>query len=130
MICSLSQAGGLDSVFGKNDYVGDRALAIALHLTYKSIREAIRSHEGRNLFCLPSALLGEETPRTVFVSSELHEIVNGPPWPTTWEGRRHANLRALLDGFTEGDWITVAEDPFDKNLCAILARVAPVEDEV
>jgi hypothetical protein len=106
------------------------ALAITPHLTYKSIREAIQSHEGRTLFCLPSALLGEETPRTVFVSNELHEIVNGPPWPATWEGRRHANLRALFDGFTEGDWITVAENPFDKNSRAILARVAPPEDEI
>lgn len=106
------------------------ALAITPHLTYKSIREAIKSHEGRTLFCLPSALLGEETPRTVFVSNELHEIVNGPPWPATWEGRRHANLRALFDGFTEGDWITVAENPFDKDGRAILARVAPAEDEI
>jgi hypothetical protein len=47
-----------------------------------------------------------------------------------WEGRRHANLRALLDGFTEGDWITVAENPFNKDALAILARVHPIEDEV
>jgi hypothetical protein len=52
------------------------------------------------------------------------------PWPATWEGRRHANLRALFDGFTEGDWITVAENPFDKEARAILARVAPIEEEV
>lgn len=82
------------------------------------------------MFCLPSALLGQETPRAVFVSVELHEIVNGPPWPKTWEGRRHANLRAVLDGFTEGNWITVAEDPFDKDARAILARVDPIEDEI
>jgi hypothetical protein len=55
------------------------ALAIVQHLTYKSIREAIKAHDGRNLFCLPSVLLGEETPRAVFVSRELHEIVDGPP---------------------------------------------------
>jgi hypothetical protein len=99
-------------------------------LIYKSIRDAIKVYEGRSLFCLPSALLGEETPRTVFVSQELREIVDGPPWPASWEGRRHANLRAVLDGFTEGDSITVAENPLDKDARAILARVDPVEDEI
>jgi hypothetical protein len=106
------------------------SLAEIPHLIYKSIRDAIKSHEGRNLFCLPSAILGEETPRTVFVTSELHEIVNGPPWPNTWEGRRYAALRGLLDGFTEGDTITIALDPFDKDPSAMMARVHPVEDEV
>ena len=99
-------------------------------MTYKSIREAIKSHEGRTLFCLPSALLGEETPRAVFVTSELKEIVDGPPWPTTWEGQRHAELRALFDGFTEGDRITVGERPFEKDPRAIMARTHPIKDEV
>ena len=72
---------------------------------------------------------GEETPRTVFVSEEVAEIVI-PPSAKTWEGRRHARLRALLDGFTEGDFITIAEDPHDKAASAILARVDPVGEEV
>lgn len=66
----------------------------------------------------------------MFVSQELHEAVDGPPWRATWEGRRHAKLRAILDGFTEGDSITIAQNPVDKNARAILARVDPVEDEI
>jgi hypothetical protein len=98
-------------------------------LTYKSIRDAIKAHEGRNLFCLPHLILGEETPRTVFISRELAEVAI-PPWPDTWEGRRCARLRALLDEFTDGGFITVAEDPHDKNATAVLARVDPVECEI
>ncbi|HXW26406.1 MAG TPA: hypothetical protein VEK73_16805, partial [Xanthobacteraceae bacterium] len=79
-------------------------------LTYKTIRDAIKSHDGRNLFCLPHLVLGEETPRTLFISKELAEIVI-PPWEKTWEGRRHARLRGLFDEFTDGGFITVAEDP-------------------
>ncbi len=42
----------------------------------------------------------------------------------------HARLNALLTGFVEGDYITVAEDPFNKDAAAIMARVAPPEDEI
>lgn len=98
-------------------------------MTYKSIRDAIKHHEGRDLFCLSHFVLGEETPRTVFVSKELAEIVI-PPWPKTREGRRHSRLRALLDDFTEGGFITIAEDPHKKDANALLARVDPVAAEV
>jgi hypothetical protein len=98
-------------------------------LTYKSIREAIKAHEGRALFCLPPEFGGQETPRAVFVSAEVLDIVVGP-WSGTWEGQRYARLRGLLDSFTEGDFITIAEDPFDKEATAILARVHPVQAEV
>lgn len=98
-------------------------------MIYKSVRDAIKSHEGQSLFCLPHLVQGEETPRTVFISKELAEILS-PPWPTTWEGRRHARLRALFDAFTDGDFITIAENPHDKEARAILARVDPVREEV
>lgn len=65
----------------------------------------------------------------MFVSKEVLEIVAGP-WSDNWDGMRLSRLRALLDGFTEGDFITVAEDPFDKEACAIIARVHPVSEEV
>jgi hypothetical protein len=48
-------------------------------LIYKSVREAIRVHEGKRLFCLPSLILGEETPRCVFVSDDLMTIVEARP---------------------------------------------------
>jgi hypothetical protein len=104
-------------------------LAIWAPLSYKAIRAAINAHDGRSLFCLSPLIGGEESPRTVFVSQELRDIVT-PPWPDSWEGRRHAGLRALLDAFTEGDSIAVAEDPHDKAARAILARVDPVDAEV
>lgn len=94
-----------------------------------SIRDVICRHEGVELHCLVPRIGGEETPRTVLVSSEVLEIVN-PPWPPTREGRVYASLRGLLDSFTEGGLITVAEDPFDKDATAMLARVHPVSEEV
>ena len=101
-------------------------------LIYKSIRAAIQAQEGRQLFCLPPLPGGEETPRTVFVSKELRDYVVPPAagWPDTRDGRLFSRLRALFDDFTEGGWVTVAENPFDKDANAILARVAPVEEEV
>lgn len=65
----------------------------------------------------------------MFVSQEVNEIV-WPPFPNNWEGKRHSKVRALLDSFTEGDVISVAEDPYDKAASAILARVDAVEAEV
>jgi hypothetical protein len=101
-------------------------------LIYKSIRDAINGLEGRELFCLQPLLLGEETPGTMFVSKELADAVIPPStgWEPTRDGRLFSGLRALLDDFTEGGWITVAEDPFNKGARAILARVAPVEEEI
>jgi hypothetical protein len=98
-------------------------------LTYKSIRDAIKTHDGQNLFCLESEFKQDDSPRAVFVSADVMHIVNGSPWPGK-DGRRYARLRALLDSFTTGGFITVAERPFDKHARAILARVDPVEAEV
>lgn len=39
-------------------------------------------------------------------------------------------LRAFLDGFTQGDYFTVAEKPYDKDPSAMLARTDPVEAEI
>jgi hypothetical protein len=72
---------------------------------------------------------GEEHPREVYVSQEVHDVVCGP-WPPGREGDLHANLRGLLDSFTEGDFITVGQDPFNKAGYAILARVHPVSADV
>lgn len=100
-------------------------------LTYKSIQDAINAHVGAGeLFCLESQFLGVESPRAVFASAEVMEIVNGPPWPPGKDGRLGARLRGLLDDFTEGGFITVAENPFNKDSRALMARVHPVADEV
>ena len=105
------------------------ALALGTALIYKSIRAAIQAHEGTELFCLPSLFLGEETPRSMFVSADVFGAVDGP-WPDTRDGRRQAMLRSLFDGFTEGDRFTLANNPFVKPSKTMIARVAPVEAEV
>ncbi len=79
------------------------------------------------MFAIPHA--GEETPRTVFVSEELREIVWNN-FPETREGRRHSRLRAFFDGFTEGGQFSMALDPFKKPGTTMIARVHPVELEV
>lgn len=99
-------------------------------LTYNLIQAAINAHHGRELFCLESAFFGPESPRAVFVSAEVWEVVNGPPWSQGREGRRFARLRALFDSFTNGEAFTVAENPCNKDARALLARVCPVEAEV
>lgn len=109
--------------------LGRNGLANSGILIYKSIRDAINAHEGQKLFCLKSEFKRDDSPRAVFVAEEVMQIVTGPPW-TGHDGRRYARLRALLDAFTTGAFITVAEDPFDKEARAILARVAPVHAEV
>jgi hypothetical protein len=75
-------------------------------------------------------MLGEETPRTVFVSEEVRDIVWDDYYPDTWEGRRHGNLRAFFDAFTEGAEFSVAFDPFNKPRTTTIARVHPVDLEV
>lgn len=94
-----------------------------------SIRDEIKAHLGKDLWCLMPEFEGDETPRTVFVSREVESMVLGP-WPESREGKRHAEARALLDAFTSLCHITITEDPFDKAAHAILARVHPVDFEI
>lgn len=96
-----------------------------------SIRDEINAHlAAKRLFHLTSAFLGEDAPRDVFVSVDVAELVLHMPISGGREGRRASNARALLDGFIEGDYVTVGEDPFDKNATCIMARVDPVKAEI
>jgi hypothetical protein len=67
--------------------------------------------------------------RTLFVSTEVNDVVY-PPWPPNRNGFRLATFRGVLDAFTAGEMISVAENPFKKPPDAFLARVDPVTDEV
>jgi hypothetical protein len=101
-------------------------------LTYMSIRDEIRdraSEEPPRLFFLPPLIPSVALVREMFVSQEIAEVAQ-PPWPATEEGRRLAQMRAYLDGWTEGRLITVADDPYRKPKATIMARIDPVEDEV
>jgi hypothetical protein len=94
-----------------------------------SIWDLINSHLGKELFCLFSEFESDETPRTVFVSREVADLVLGD-WDDSPLGTRHARAKAVLDDFLVGGFVTIAENPFDKSTTAMLARVAPVEDEI
>lgn len=95
-----------------------------------SIHDAINALEAAGeLLRLQSAFLGAETPRAVYVSKEVAELVCYSA-DDTREGRMAARARALLDDFVEGGYVTIAENPFDKDSKCILARVAPVEREI
>jgi hypothetical protein len=98
-------------------------------LTYMSIHDVVRAAMDREIFLIPSEFLGEECPRTVFATLEVAEMVLGP-WEDTRDGRRHKSARGVLDHFTEGGFLTIAQDPFRKDSQAILARVDPVDREV
>jgi hypothetical protein len=84
--------------------------------------------EGQLSF-VPSLFTGYETARMMTVSANVAAVIE-PPFADTDAGRRHGELRAWLDNFSEGGEVSVAEDPFDKDPKAMLARVEPVESEI
>jgi hypothetical protein len=97
-------------------------------LTYMSIRDEItRLVADRKLHCLESALTGEETVRTLFVSQEIIDGLE-QPYPSA-KAHRLTEFREFLDAFLEGGLISVAEDPDLKPEYAMLARVHPVDEE-
>jgi hypothetical protein len=72
-------------------------------------------------------MLGDETPRTLFMSEEVRSAVFKPFPPKL--GVLHSEFRQNLDAFIEGGFLTVGEDPKTKDSYALLARVCPVKDE-
>jgi hypothetical protein len=76
---------------------------------------------------LESQFTGDETARSMYISSDILSVVT-PPFPDTPQGERLGELRAWLDSFIEGCELTVAEDPDNKPPDTMLARVHPVED--
>jgi len=77
---------------------------------------------------LPSLFTGGETARSMIISTEVSAAVT-PPFADTDEGLRLAEFRQLLDAFSEGGQISVAEDPHEKPPDAMLARVDPIPEE-
>ena len=72
---------------------------------------------------------GEETPRYAYVSSEIMEVVDGPPFEDTPEGEWYGRFRLWLDLFVDGARLWVSQDPRGKPSETQLARVEDVEDE-
>ncbi len=94
-----------------------------------SIRPILEVLLGDKLFELASLFTGDETARTMIVSSDILAAVT-PPFPDTPEGLRLGEFRAWLDNFMEGGEISVAQDPFRKPPDAMLARIDPVASEL
>jgi hypothetical protein len=96
-------------------------------LTYKTIDEAIKAHEGSSLLRL-TPLVGVGEQRPVLVSKYVSDVLE-PPWPMGRQGSRYALARQVVDEYILGNFITVAQKPFDKDSTAIMARVDPVREE-
>jgi hypothetical protein len=98
-----------------------------------SIDEHIAEQERRGkLHCLESLFTGEETVRTLWVSSDVEAAVT-PPYSrgaTPEQRERLAEFRAFLDAFLEGGHLSVAQNPDDKPEFAMVARVKPIDNHL
>jgi hypothetical protein len=97
-----------------------------------SIHDQIHALEtGEKLNCLESLLTGEETVRTLWVSSDVLAAIT-PPYSRA-KNRPERELlrefREFLDAFLEHGHVSVAQNPDDKPEYAMVARVKPVERE-
>lgn len=97
-----------------------------------SIDDQIRVLEAETrLHCLQSLLTGEETARTLWVSSDVQAAVT-PPYSEAQNHQQRERLREFrefLDAFLELGHLSVAQNPDDKPEYAMLARVKPIEKE-
>ena len=94
-----------------------------------SIETILQEHlDSGKLVLLESTLTGDETARLMAVSADVEAVVT-PPFADTEEGKRFAEFRAWIDGFLEGNELSVSEDPFEKPPDTMFARVDPVEKE-
>jgi hypothetical protein len=103
-------------------------------LTLKSISPLLEKYIGaKRLHELrPRVSLADddlELPRTMFVTSNVLAAVD-QNFPDTLEGDRLARFRAWLDGFIEGDRISVSQNPDRKPRDTMLCRVHDVKDEL
>lgn len=94
-----------------------------------SIRHVVEKLvEAGKLTLLPT-LMGFETGRDMYVSSDILKVVTPPFAIDAKEAIQLADFRQFLDAFSERCRLTVAEDPYVKPGWALMARVDPVKDE-
>lgn len=98
-------------------------------LTYMSIRNSIKYwiDEGR-LFELKPVLDSDAIERTLIVSKEIFDLLEGP-WDDEPWARRCGRLRATLEAYVKGQRIGICLKPF-KGMRAYMARLDKPEDEV
>ena len=98
-------------------------------LTYMSRCPEIDALNVEGLYCVSSTTVGDDTPRTVYVTEEVWAVIK-EPFSDDAEGQSHARFRQNIDSFLEGFEFTVAQDPFCKPWDADIARVDPIENEL
>lgn len=91
-----------------------------------SIHTLIRQHLNNELFLLSSEFGGEDTPRSIFFSVEVKEIIDGA-YSAGRNKTKFSNAKALLDSFIDLGEMTVGMDPFNKEQTALMAKVSPVQ---
>ena len=67
--------------------------------------------------------------RCLLVGADVWEATRGP-FSDDFTGERQAHFRAALDQFVSGGELAVADDPYDKDPDAMLARINPIHEEV
>lgn len=92
-----------------------------------SIEDAINGLDGTKLMRIESEFYGEESPRFIYVSIDVHNFVIRQIGLSVHDAALAGNCKALLDDFIEGGLMTVGWDPLDKKSTCIMARTEPVE---
>lgn len=96
-----------------------------------SIRDEINARMGEGpprLFRLERSLKSDPESRSMFLSQELKELLDGP-WDNQELRYRAGRLRADLEEFVKGSEIAVCMEPFVAKT-AFMGRLKPVEDSV
>lgn len=94
-----------------------------------SIREEISDEIQRGRLFDLRPLAGGVRRREVYVSQQVYEMIS-QPWPDDERALRFSAARAVLDDFSIGRRIVVADDPYRKRKNTTLARIAPTRDEI
>jgi hypothetical protein len=90
-----------------------------------SYHDEINRLLGKELFALPPLIQSQPSGRAMFISREINAIAH-PPWKPNQKGIRFARMRAQLDRFTEGQKISVSENPASHPGYTFMARNDPM----
>ena len=90
-----------------------------------SIQAEIKSHIEKKLFLLASEFGGEETPRTIYYSIEVQQVVDGAN-SVGKNKNRFASAKAVMDAFIDLGEITFGMNPHNKAFDARMARTDPI----
>lgn len=93
-----------------------------------SIRDLINGWLDERLFAVVPLLASAPVRRTMLVSREVSDLIEGP-WPNVRAEKRCQRLRADMEAFVTGDVVSVCLEAF-KARDAMFGRLHPASDEV